>query len=74
MTCRVALLRMHVQGLITLPASQIPAARRRPNFPATPASDPQSPLLQPGHETQPLTLRLMAGAAVSRLWNEYMQR
>jgi len=74
MTCRVALLRKHVQGLITLPASRIPAARRRPNFPATPASDPQGALLQPVHETQPLTLRLVAGVAVWRLWNEYIQR
>ena len=29
MTCRVALLRMQAQGLITLPASKIPTARRR---------------------------------------------
>ena len=35
MTCRVALLRMHEQGLITLPASRISVARRRPDFPAT---------------------------------------
>ena len=74
MTCRVALLRMHDHGLITLPASQIRTARRRPDFPATPASDPQSWLLQPVHEIGPLTLRLVAGAAVSRLWNEYVQR
>ena len=74
MTCRVALLRMHDQGLITLPASRIPAARRRPDFPATPASDAQCALLQPVHEIGPLTLRLVAGAAVSRLWNEYVQR
>ncbi len=74
MTCRVALLRMHDQGLITLPASRIPAARRRPDFPATPASDPQSSRLQPVHEIGPLTLRLVATAPVSRLWNEYVQR
>ena len=74
MTCRVALLRMHEQGLITLPASRIAAARRRPDFPATPASDPQAWLLQPVHEIGPLTLRLVAGAGVSRLWNEYIQR
>ena len=74
MTCRVALLRMQEQGLITLPASRISVARRRPNFPATPASDPQAWLLQPVHEIGPLTLRLVAGASVSRLWNEYIQR
>ena len=74
MTCRVALLRMQAQGLITLPASKIPTARRRPDFPATPASDPQCPLLLPVHEIGPLTLRLVAGVPVSRLWNEYVQR
>ena len=74
MTCRVALLRMHEQGLITLPASRTPAARRRPDFPATPASDPQGSLLQPVHEIGALTLRLVATAPVSRLWNEYIQR
>ncbi len=74
MTCRVALLRMQAQGLITLPASKTPAARRRPDFPATPASDPQSSLLQPVHEIGPVTLRLVSGTPVSRLWNEYIQR
>jgi hypothetical protein len=74
MTCRVALLRMHEQGLITLPASRNTAARRRPDFPATPASDAQARLLQPVHELGPLTLRLVSTAPVSRLWNEYVQR
>lgn len=74
MTCRVALLRMHEQGLITLPASRNKVARRRPDFPATPASDAQARLLQPVHELGPLTLRLVSTAPVSRLWNEYVQR
>ena len=74
MTCRVALLRMQEQGLITLPASQIPAPRRRPHFPATAASDAQPALVQPVHQIGPLTLRLVAGAAASGLWNEYVQR
>ena len=74
MTCRVALLRMHEQGLITLPASRNTAPRRRPDFPATPASDAQARLLQPVHELGPLTLRLVSTATVSRLWNEYVQR
>ena len=74
MTCRVALLRMHEQGLITLPASRNTAPRRRPDFPATPASDAQAQLLQPVHELGPLTLRLVSTAPVSRLWNEFVQR
>ena len=74
MTCRVALLRMHEQGLITLPASRNTRARRRPDFPATPASDAQARLLQPVHELGPLTLRLVSTPPVSRLWNEFVQR
>ena len=64
MPCGAALLRMHDQGLITLPASRIPTARRRPDFPATPASDPPSSLLQPVHEIGPVTLGLAAGVIV----------
>jgi hypothetical protein len=33
MTCRVALLRMHSDGLITLPPSRITVRRSRPHFP-----------------------------------------
>ena len=75
MTCRVALLRMQADGLITLPLSQKTGlTQSRPHFPATPASDPQEPLLQPVHELAALTLRRVAGTAVSRLWNEYIAR
>ena len=73
MTCRVALLRMHSEGLITLPPSRKPL-RGRPNFPATPATDPQTPLHQPVHELPALSLRLVSVTAHSRLWNEYIQR
>ena len=64
----------HEQGLITLPASRNTVARRRPDFPATPASDAQARLLQPVHELGPLTLRLVSTVPVSRLRNEYVQR
>lgn len=75
MTCRVALLRMQADGLIKLPPSQKAAGtQRKPHFPATPATDAQAPLLQPVHEPGPLTLRPVAGTAVSRLWNEYIAR
>ena len=74
MTCRVALLRMQAEGLITLPPSQIPNARRRPRFSPTQASDAQTPLKQPVHELGPLTLRPVMGTAASRLWNEYIAR
>lgn len=75
MTCRVALLRMQADGLIKLPPSQMEGKpRSRPSFPPTPATDPQPPLVQPVHELGPLTLRPVAGAAVSRLWNETIAR
>ena len=74
MTCRVALLRMQADGLITLAPSRKVNVSRRPDFPATPASNAQSPLLQPVHEIDALTLRLVVGTPASRLWNEYVQR
>ena len=73
MSCRVALLRMQADGLITLPASRMPH-RGRPHFPATAATDAQSPLLGPVHELATLTLQPVLGTPASRLWNEYIQR
>ncbi len=74
MTCRVALMRMQADGLITLAPSRKVNASRRPDFPATMASDAQSPMLEPVHEIDALTLRLVVGTPASRLWNEYVQR
>jgi hypothetical protein len=74
MTCRVALLRMQADGLITLPPSRSPGRRGRPHFPPTAATDAQTPLLQPVHELGALTLRPVAATAASRLWNEYIAR
>ena len=74
MTCRVALLRMQADGLITLPASQMPGGRSTPHFPPTVATDPQPLLQQPVHELDALTLRPIAATAASRLWNEYIAR
>lgn len=73
MTCRVAMLRMQADGLITLPASQM-RPRQRTEIIATAATDAQAPLSQPVHELAPLTIRQVAGAANSRLWNEYIAR
>lgn len=74
MTCRVALLRMQADGLLTLPPSQMLAPRRRPHFPPTAATAAQTPLLQPVHELAALTLRPITAAGASRLWNEYVAR
>ena len=74
MTCRVAMLRMHRDALITLPAAQSRGVRVKPHFPPTTATDPQTPLLQPVHELGALTLCPITDTASSRLWNEYIAR
>lgn len=75
MSCRVAMLRMQADGLITLPASQIPKPRRRAQFVATPATDAQTPLVAAVHELPALKLIIVHGrGADSRLWNEYVAR
>jgi hypothetical protein len=74
MTCRVAMLRMHCDGVITLPPAQSRGVRVKPHFPPTTATDPQTPLLQPVHELGALTLCPITDTASSRLWNEYIAR
>src|SRR5258708_17640996 len=74
MTCRVALLRMQADGLITLPRSRISCVRRRPHFVPTAATDAQTRLLRPVHELGALTLRPVTSTTTSRLWSEYVAR
>ena len=75
MTCRVALLRMQADGLITLPPSQqATGVRRKPHFPPGEATDPQALVRQPVHELGTLTLSAVSSTAASRLWNEYIAR
>ena len=75
MTCRVALLRMQADGLITLPPSQqATGVRRKPHFPPGEATDPQALVRQPVHELGTLTLCPVSSTAASRLWNEYIAR
>jgi len=73
MTCRVAMLRMQADGLLTLPAARR-AAPRQPEYLPTHATDPQPLLTQPVHELPPLRLHQVVGSANSRLWNEYIAR
>jgi hypothetical protein len=75
MSCRVAMLRMQADGLIVLPASQIPEPRRRAQFIATPATDAQPLLVAAVHELPALSMHVVDGrGADSRLWNEYVAR
>lgn len=74
MTCRVALLRMQADGLITLPPSRIGVVRKRAHFAPTAASNAQAPIKQPVHEIGRITLEVVRGTLASRLWNEYVAR
>jgi hypothetical protein len=73
MTCRVAMLRMQADGLITLPPSKM-GPRKRATCVITDATDAQSPFEQSVHELPKLRLHQVSGAANSRLWNEYIAR
>jgi hypothetical protein len=75
MSCRVAMLRVQADGVIMLPASQIPKPRRRAQFAATPATDAQPLITAAVHELPALSMQIVQGCgAASRLWNEYVAR
>ena len=72
MSCRVAMLRMHADGLIDLPTPR----RTKPallSFCSTSATDPKEPILHPVHHLGTLSLHLV-GRNDSSLWNEYIGR
>lgn len=75
MTCRVMMLRLQKDGLITLPVSQISNPRQRTRYEPTPATDPQAEIDQPVHELPSLRIEIIRGqGSQSRLWNEIMAR
>lgn len=75
MSCRVAMLRMHEDGVLQLPPSRNSKPRRRAHFAPTTASDPQPPIHAPVHDLPALRMHLVQGTgADSRLWNEFMAR
>lgn len=72
MSCRVAMLRMAEDGLITLPLP-----RRKPpqlNIQFTSQTDPQPTITQPVHTLPHPQLSLVVHRDHSRLWNEYIHR
>ena len=72
MSCRVAMLRMMEDDLITLPPP-----RRRPTLSPitfTAQTDPQTPIVAPVHALPPLQICPVARKEHSRLWNEYIHR
>jgi len=73
MSCRVAMLRMAEDSLITLPPPRRkPPPRQKILF--TEQTDPQPVLLQPVHELAAIQLCPVVTRDHSRLWNEYIHR
>jgi len=72
MSCRVAMLRMHRNGLIELPPpTQIKAPLKKIEFTAD--TNPQSPIVTPVNQLPQLHFKMVT-KATSTLWNEYIDR
>ena len=74
MSCRVALLRMHRQGLITLPPPRTKNGNGKPYMRRTPEADPRLPVLLPHGALAQLRVELVSTHKQSALWNEYIAR
>lgn len=74
MSCRVAMLRMHRKGMISLPPPQHRSAnqRRRPTI--TSASNPQPPIPAPAGQLGALRFEIVRSRSQSRWWNELIER
>ena len=72
MSCRVAMLRMHEDGLICLPPPRCKPPRQKITF--TSQTDPQVEITRPVHELASPQLCPVKNREHSRLWNEYIHR
>lgn len=72
MSCRVAMLRMHREGILQLPPPRNGKGGGRPR--TTRRSDPQPGIEQPAGQIPGLRLQRVASRAESGLWNEYIER
>jgi hypothetical protein len=72
MSARVAMLRMHDDGLIVLPAPRF--KRPDPTVYLTAQTNPGEPIQAPAGQFSPLRLQRVEKKSHSRLWNEYIQR
>jgi hypothetical protein len=73
MSCRVAMLRMAEDSLITLPPpTRKPPPRQKIKF--TVQTDPQPDMTQPVHALPPVQFFPVVNRDHSRLWNEYIHR
>jgi hypothetical protein len=73
MSCRVALLRMHREGLIELPAPRHPVNPCRSFARRTAQAQPEAPLEGAVHELPSVRLEAVDRAGSAR-WNEYIDR
>ena len=74
MSCRVAMLRMHRDGLICLPPPRTRNGNGQPYTRISAATDPGRPLSRPVDQLTDLRLQIVADPCQSHLWNEYVQR
>ncbi|MFH0899467.1 MAG: DUF4338 domain-containing protein [Pseudomonadota bacterium] len=74
MSCRLALLRMHRDGLFALPPPRQGNGNGRPYCRRTSLAEPGMPLELPAGALTDLALEPIASRAQSHLWNEYIDR
>ena len=74
MSCRVALLRMHREGLIRLPPPVKGNANGHRGKSITHRTDPGLPVTDSAGKLLDLRLQLVRGQQSSSLWNEYIHR
>lgn len=74
MSCRVAMLRMHKDRLISLPPPTQGNGNGRNYPPITHASDPQEPITAPAGSLGQLLFLPVATSQDSKLWNELIHR
>ncbi len=74
MSCRVAMLRMERDGLITLPPPQKGNGNGNTRPRLTAASDPQLPITQPAGALGELIFQPLNSREDSSLWNELIER
>lgn len=74
MSCRVAMLRLHRQGLLSLPPPRAQCRNRRRPPRITPASDPRPLLTAPAGRLNPLRFQIVRSPEQSLCWNELIER
>jgi len=74
MSCRVAMLRMHRDGLIKLPEPQKKNCNGKINIKLTSVSEPGLPILAPAGKLGEIIFRQIKARKDSNLWNQLIER